>query len=127
MSKIREMIEVMTEEEREDPDMVAAKPLVQRRIADASGNDIEAVQAMLSQFLAVRKQMQNLGQMMSAKDDLEALVGEDGLKNIKGLPSAQLQQLQGAVGRKVSKGKVLRKLMKNKQGSKKEARGFGKK
>ena len=82
---------------------------------------------MLSQFLAVRKQMQNLGQMMSAKDDLEALVGEDGLKNIKGLPSAQLQQLQGAVGRKVSKGKVLRKLMKNKQGSKKEARGFGKK
>ena len=42
----------------------------------------------------------------------------DGLQNIKGLPS---QQLQGAVGRKVAKGKVLRKKVK----ASGPARGFG--
>ena len=64
---------------------------------------------MINQFMGVRKQMQNLSQIMSAKEDLANLVGEDGLQNIKGLPS---QQLQGAVGRKVAKGKVLRKKVK---------------
>ena len=118
MTKIKEMVEVMTEEEREDPDMVAVKPEVQKRIAEASGNDIETVQAMINQFMGVRKQMQNLSQIMSAKEDLANLVGEDGLQNIKGLPS---QQLQGAVGRKVAKGKVLRKKVK----ASGPTRGFG--
>ena len=101
-----------------EPEMVAVKPEVQKRSAEASGNDIETVQAMINQFMGVRKQMQNLSQIMSAKEDLANLVGEDGLQNIKGLPS---QQVQGAVGRKVAKGKVLRKKVK----ASGPARGFG--
>ena len=119
MTNIKEMVQVMTDEEREDPDMVAVNPEVQKRIAEASGNDLETVQAMINQFMGVRKQMQNLSQLMSAKEDLAGLVGEDGMQNIKGLPS---QLASGSVGRKVSKGKVLRKRIKTKSGP---AKGFG--
>ena len=122
MSKITEMVEVMTDEEREDPDMVAASPEIQKRIAKETNNSVETVAAMVNQFMGVRKQMQNLSQILSAKEDLAGLVGEDGLQDIKGLPSDLMSQAQ--VGRKVSRGKVLRKKIKS---QKAPARGFGKK
>jgi len=76
---------------------------------------------MINQFMGVRKQMQNFSQIMAAKQDLAGLVGEDGIQDIKGLPSELLNQSQ--VGRKISKGKVLRKKVK----SAPPAKGFGKK
>lgn len=123
MSKMKEMVELMTEEERSDPDMVAGSEEIQERIAKESGNDLEAVKSMVNQFLAVRKQMVDFSKMMSAKQELAGLVGEDGLQNIQGLPSDIMNQAQ--VGRKVSKGKVLRKRIKSKTA--KPAKGFGKK
>jgi signal recognition particle subunit SRP54 len=123
MSKMKEMVELMTEEERSDPDLVAGSPEIQERIAKESGNELEAVKSMVNQFLAVRKQMVDFSKMMSAKQELAGLVGEDGLQNIQGLPSEIMNQSQ--VGRKVTKGKVLRKRIKSKTA--KPAKGFGKK
>ncbi len=122
MSKITEMVKKMSEEERSDPDLVARSPEIQKRIAEETGNTVENVEAMINQFMGVRKQMQNFSQMMAAKQDLAGLVGEDGLQDIKGLPSELLSQAQ--VGRKISKGKVLRKRVKNQSAP---AKGFGKK
>jgi len=122
MNKIKEMVEVMTEEERADPDLVAGSAEIQARIAKDSNNEVEKVEQMVNQFLAVRKQMVDLSKMMSAKEELTNLVGEEGLAGVKGLPSDLLSQSQ--VGRKVSRGKVLRKKIKSKSAP---AKGFGSK
>lgn len=112
MKNMREMIEAMTDEERADPDMVAESEDIRKRISEESGKDMEAVNAMVDQFMALRQQMRQFSSFMQAKEDLA---------KIEGLPTELQNQAQ--VGRKISKGKVLRKRKDLAPAAKK---GFGK-
>ena len=107
MSVTRAVIKAMTDDEKANPDMVARSPEIKRRLAKTTGEKVATVEAIMAQFLGMRKQMQKLPEMLSAREELSGLVGEEALANMKDLPAELLKQEQ--VGRKVSKGKVLRK------------------
>lgn len=64
-AKFKEMGEVMTQEERADPEVLTRQPAARRRIAAESGHSEKDVSEMLEKFLVMRTQMGRLGKMLS--------------------------------------------------------------
>lgn len=64
MKSFEAMISSMTKEERETPELLIRSPSRRRRVAEGSGRTEEDVSDMLSQFAAMRVQVQNMGRMM---------------------------------------------------------------
>eukprot|EP00877_Chromochloris_zofingiensis_P011891 jgi/Chrzof1/6956/Cz02g05130.t1_CPSRP54A[v5.2] len=58
------MINSMTTEERETPELLMKSPSRRRRIAEGSGRSNEQIQQMLTEFTAMRAQMQTMSKMM---------------------------------------------------------------
>mmetsp|Transcript_6365 Transcript_6365/g.14123 ORF Transcript_6365/g.14123 Transcript_6365/m.14123 type:complete len:540 (+) Transcript_6365:46-1665(+) len=103
------MINVMEEEERSDPDLLAKSPARRRRIAQDSGRTEAEVTSMMAQFTKMRMQMQRMTRMMR-------LGTADGQRD-----ENLMKELIEGSQRKVSEGKVRRKVDKSAVKSK----GFG--
>jgi signal recognition particle subunit SRP54 len=86
------MINSMTKEEREVPDLLAKQPARRRRIARGSGKEEKEVQELVGVFVAMRSQMQTMSKMMAISggmppgmDDEEmmgALMGGSGPRQV---------------------------------------------
>jgi signal recognition particle subunit SRP54 len=59
------MINSMTKEEREKPDLLAKQPSRRRRIARGSGKDESEVAELVGVFVGMRSQMQSMSKMMA--------------------------------------------------------------
>jgi signal recognition particle subunit SRP54 len=64
MKGFEAMIGSMTADEREAPELLIKSPSRRRRVAEGSGRTEEEVSDMLSQFAAMRVQVQGMGRMM---------------------------------------------------------------
>ncbi|PRW50901.1 Signal recognition particle 54 kDa chloroplastic isoform B [Chlorella sorokiniana] len=99
------MIQSMTKQEREQPELLAKSPSRRRRIARGSGRTEEQVAELIGMFTSMRAQMQTLSRMM-------ALSG--GAQGVAGMPQMSDEEMMEAVmggtgPRKVAPGKVRRK------------------
>ncbi|GAX85777.1 hypothetical protein CEUSTIGMA_g13192.t1 [Chlamydomonas eustigma] len=106
------MINVMEEEERADPDLLAKSAGRRRRVAQASGHSETEVTSMMASFTQMRAQMVTMSKMMK-------------LNTAEGQQDQQLmQELVESAGRKVSPGMVRRKKEKG-PGPAPKPKGFG--
>lgn len=99
------MINSMTKQERETPELLAKSPSRRRRVARGSGRTEQDVAELIAVFTGMRSQMQSLSRMM-------ALSG--GVQNIPGMPAMSDEEMMASVlsgtgPRKVEAGKVRRK------------------
>lgn len=106
-SEYERMINVMEEEERGNPDLIAKSPSRRRRIAQESELSEDSVLEMISTFASLRMQMQTMTRMMAIQGgQLDGQMSDDEMLNAT---------LQGMGPRPVAPGKVRRK--KAKKGS----------
>lgn len=110
MKVFESIINSMTNEEREMPDILISSPSRRRRIARGSGRTEKEVGDMLAKFMGMRQQMQRFGKMMK-------LSQPGGAEDQK-----LMQELIDTTAVKVAKGKVRRKKEKV---PKDKSRGFG--
>jgi len=99
-SEYEAMIRVMTDEEREDPDLIASSPSRRRRIAKDSEMSENQVVEMISTFTQLRMQMQTMSRMMSIQGGNTEMMSDEEMLNAT---------LQGMGPRPVAPGKVRRK------------------
>jgi signal recognition particle subunit SRP54 len=59
------MINSMTKQEREQPELLAKSPSRRRRIAQGSGRSDEQVAELIAMFTSMRMQMQTMSRMMA--------------------------------------------------------------
>jgi len=94
------MINSMTKEERETPDLLAKQPARRRRIARGSGKDESEVQELVGVFVAMRSQMQTMSKMMAISGGMPPGMDDDEM----------MGALMGGAGpRQVTPGRVRRK------------------
>ncbi|KAL6746659.1 chloroplast SRP54 subunit of signal recognition particle [Haematococcus lacustris] len=93
----KKMIDVMDEDEKADPRLLAASPSKRRRVAQASGRSEAEVSELLGKFTQMQAQAINMGRMMQ-------LGSPEGAKNEK-----VMRELVESASRQVSPGKVRRK------------------
>ncbi|KAJ9509180.1 hypothetical protein QJQ45_001668 [Haematococcus lacustris] len=93
----KKMIDVMDEDEKADPRLLAASPSKRRRVAQASGRSEAEVSELLGKFTQMQAQAINMGRMMQ-------LGSPEGANNEK-----VMRELVESASRQVSPGKVRRK------------------
>ncbi|KAJ9508858.1 hypothetical protein QJQ45_028175, partial [Haematococcus lacustris] len=93
----KKMIDVMDEDEKADPRLLAASPSKRRRVAQASGRSEAEVSELLGKFTQMQAQAINMGRMMQ-------LGSPEGANNEK-----VMRELVESSSRQVSPGKVRRK------------------
>ena len=110
------MINSMTKEEREKPDLLAKQPSRRRRIARGSGKEEREVQELVGVFVAMRGQMQTMSKMMAISGGMPPGMDDEEM----------MSALMGGAGpRQVTPGRVRRKknfmeMMKTKDKQEKE-------
>nr|GLL24714.1 signal recognition particle 54 kDa protein, chloroplastic-like isoform X1 [Ipomoea trifida] len=107
------MIEAMTPEERENPELLASNPVRRRRIAQDSGRTEQQVSQVIAQFFQVRARMKN---MMGAMEG-------GSVSNFEEAMQFEQQATAGTAKRK-QKSKS-RKLFTESASTRPSARGFG--
>nr|GMC88846.1 signal recognition particle 54 kDa protein, chloroplastic [Ipomoea batatas] len=107
------MIEAMTPEERENPELLASNPVRRRRIAQDSGRTEQQVSQVIAQFFQVRARMKN---MMGAMEGGSVSNFEEAM---------QFEQQANAGTAKRKQKSKSRKLFTESASTRPSARGFG--
>ncbi|CAH9127775.1 unnamed protein product [Cuscuta epithymum] len=107
------VIEAMTPEERENPDLLANSPVKRKRIAQGCGKTEQQVSKILSQFFQARAHMKKL---MGAMEDGSVPKLEEATKLV--------QQTSAGTARRKRKS-TLKKLFTDSASARPSARGFG--
>ncbi|KAI7844769.1 hypothetical protein COHA_001651 [Chlorella ohadii] len=99
------MIQSMTKQEREQPELLAKNPSRRRRIARGSGRTEEQVAELIGMFTSMRAQMQTLSRMMALSGGAQGMAGMPQMSD-----EEMMEAVMGGTGpRKVAPGKVRRK------------------
>lgn len=99
------MINSMTKQEREQPELLAKNPSRRRRIARGSGKEESDVAELVGVFTAMRSQMQTMSRMMAISGGASGLMGMPGMDD-----EEMMASLMGGAGpRPVTPGHVRRK------------------
>ncbi len=93
LTKIRAIIQSMTDRERSEPDLLTRQPGRVRRIADGSGTSQERVEQVLQQFNMMRNMMDQFSDMGGGL--LSKLPGMDKLNSLRQMKDMDLGEVFG--------------------------------
>ncbi|GFH32189.1 SRP54 domain-containing protein, partial [Haematococcus lacustris] len=89
----KKMIDVMDEDEKADPRLLAASPSKRRRVAQASGRSEAEVSELLGKFTQMQAQAINMGRMMQLGSP-EGANNEKVMRELVESSSRQVRQVQ---------------------------------
>ncbi len=105
LTRIRAIIQSMTQKERRDPDVLTRQPNRVRRISKGSGTSQEKVEQVLQQFNMMRGMMQQFGDMGDGGGLLSKIPGMKKLSQLKNMKDMSQMDMNSLLGDMMGGGK----------------------